>query len=207
MSISEKLVTIAENQEKVYKSGQSSMIDESKIIKKTVSGKYITSDDVSEIPHDIKVTLTSGGKNLWANGDSNFTTTSTDWKVNLSAGKTYTLSVFATSSDTDKTGCLVYDVTNGTYIGYVGRDRRSSITFTPSSDIKIIRFYASEGYSVSVDDTAKFKDIMIEEGDTATAYEPYKEILTDYSGVSFNTYGKNLFNQAGMKTGTQILLH
>ena len=37
----------------VYKAGQSSMVDESKLIPKTVSGSYISVDDVSEIPHSV----------------------------------------------------------------------------------------------------------------------------------------------------------
>ena len=37
----------------VYKAGQSSMVDESKLIPKTVSGNNISVDDVSEIPHSV----------------------------------------------------------------------------------------------------------------------------------------------------------
>ena len=60
MKIAEKLITIAENQEKVYDAGKQSMIDESKIIEKTVTGHgYVSANDVSEIPHDIRVKLTS----------------------------------------------------------------------------------------------------------------------------------------------------
>lgn len=44
----------------VYEAGQNSMIDESKIIEKTVSGKkYIAVDDVSELPHKVNVQLSS----------------------------------------------------------------------------------------------------------------------------------------------------
>lgn len=54
MSIAEKLTTIAENEQKVYKAGQSSMVDESKIIEKTVTGtNIVVIDDTSEIPHDV----------------------------------------------------------------------------------------------------------------------------------------------------------
>ena len=53
MSIAEKLTQVAENIPKVYKAGQSSMVDESKLIPKTVSGNYISVDDVSEIPHNV----------------------------------------------------------------------------------------------------------------------------------------------------------
>ena len=60
MSIAEKLTTVAENVPKVYEAGQKSMVDESKIIEKTVSGTNVVMvDDVSEIPHDVGVRLKS----------------------------------------------------------------------------------------------------------------------------------------------------
>ncbi len=43
----------------VYEAGKASMIDESKIIEKTVSGKIISVDDVSEIPHEVAIQLSS----------------------------------------------------------------------------------------------------------------------------------------------------
>lgn len=59
MTISEKLTKIAENVPKVYEAGQKSMVDESKIIEKTVSGSVIALDDVSEVPHEVSVQLSS----------------------------------------------------------------------------------------------------------------------------------------------------
>lgn len=60
MSIAEKLVTIAENEQKVYEAGQKSMVDESKIIEATVTGKErISLSDVSEIPHKITAFCTA----------------------------------------------------------------------------------------------------------------------------------------------------
>ena len=58
MSIAEKLITIAENEQKVFEAGQKSMVDESKIIEATAEGRNsVTINDVSEIKHKIKVTL------------------------------------------------------------------------------------------------------------------------------------------------------
>ena len=63
MNISDKTLQLKKDFDDVYKAGQSSMVDESKIIEKTVSGEYISVDDVSEVPHEVKVMLTSGGNN------------------------------------------------------------------------------------------------------------------------------------------------
>lgn len=78
MSIAEKLQTIAENEQRVYEAGQKSMVDESKIIERTATGSgELLVEDVSEIPHDCSLQLSSdsitdfsgvevtvGGKNL-----------------------------------------------------------------------------------------------------------------------------------------------
>ena len=53
MDVAEKIIRAKEDIDEVYEAGQSSMIDESKIIEKTVSGNYISVDDVSEIPHSV----------------------------------------------------------------------------------------------------------------------------------------------------------
>lgn len=47
------LDAMAESIPNVYEAGQQSMVDENKIIPKTVSGTYISVDDVSEIPHSV----------------------------------------------------------------------------------------------------------------------------------------------------------
>lgn len=71
---------MAESIPEVYKAGQSSMVDESKLIPKTVSGSYISVDDVSEIPHTVQckisgvdnpesVTVTRTRKNLFNKAD------------------------------------------------------------------------------------------------------------------------------------------
>jgi hypothetical protein len=80
MSIADKLTTIAENVPKVYEAGQKSMVDESKIIPKTITGssRVLSAYDVSEIPHKVSCKLASDtitdftgcsvevhGKNLW----------------------------------------------------------------------------------------------------------------------------------------------
>lgn len=58
-TISENNIVIAENMQKVYEAGQDSMVDPDKIIPKSTSGNPVYLDDVSEIPHDVGITLTS----------------------------------------------------------------------------------------------------------------------------------------------------
>ena len=71
MSIADKLTTVAENVPKVYKAGQDSMVDESKIVPKTVSGTSISVNDVSEIPHSVSCKVES--INLFQPTRSSFT--------------------------------------------------------------------------------------------------------------------------------------
>ena len=84
MDIANKLLTVAENEQKVaelntqlgeclgggtvsendvisevYKAGQQSMVDETKLIRKTVRGVGVGLSDISEIPHDIDIKLVS----------------------------------------------------------------------------------------------------------------------------------------------------
>lgn len=93
---------------------------------------------------------------------------------------TYTLSAVVTSSDTDKTQCLVLDATNNKILGYLNRNVRSSFTFTLEKPTKKLNFYASTTYNLSNEDTFKFADIQIEQNTTATPYKPYQEQKIDF---------------------------
>lgn len=62
-TISQNNLIIAENEQKVFEAGKKSMVDESKIIEHSVSAVgSVLLDDVSEIPHEIGVKVSS--KNL-----------------------------------------------------------------------------------------------------------------------------------------------
>lgn len=93
---------------------------------------------------------------------------------------TYTLSAVVTSSDTDKTQCLVLDATNNKILGYLNRNVRSSFTFTLEKPTKKLNFYASTTYNLSNEDTFKFADIQIEQNTMATPYKPYQEQKLDF---------------------------
>ncbi len=121
------------------------------------------------------VSLKRCGKNLWPNGDQTFTRYIQGLPVELYKGVTYTFSAVVTSTDTDNNVCLVHDNTNTLNLGSLSREGRSFITFTPAKNIFKLSLYASNNMTNSVDDTATFKNIQIEEGYTATEYEPYKE--------------------------------
>jgi hypothetical protein len=61
MTTAEKILRAKQDYDDVYQAGQSSMIDESKIIPKTIAPTNpVIVQDVSEIPHDLTVQLTSG---------------------------------------------------------------------------------------------------------------------------------------------------
>jgi hypothetical protein len=59
MSIAEKLTQVAENVPKVYEAGKKAVYDELEYIDKTLKGKVVRADYVSEVPHDVVVHLTS----------------------------------------------------------------------------------------------------------------------------------------------------
>ncbi len=86
------------------------------------------------------------------------------------------MSALVTSTDTDITTSrfIMYDE-NATEVKslYFSRGTRNSQSFTVSSDIYMVRFYASRNNETSADDTFTFADIQIESGTTATDYEPY----------------------------------
>lgn len=93
----------------------------------------------------------------------------------LTNGTTYTLSCVLTSTDTDSSLCGVYRRTTSseTFLVNEVRNTRVSITFTKATEDSFIRIYAGAGYSASIGDTITISDIQIEEGTTATPYEPY----------------------------------
>ena len=57
MSIADKLKTIAENETKVFKAGQMSVLSSSKALKGSAQGKSIVIKDISSIEHDVDVSI------------------------------------------------------------------------------------------------------------------------------------------------------
>lgn len=114
------------------------------------------------------------GENLYNKKDISGTRMA-EVKINELTAGTYTLSALATSSDTDRTQCLVLDATNNKNLGYLNRNVRSSFTFTLEKPTKKLNFYASTTYDLGENDTFKFADIQIEQKTMATSYKPYQE--------------------------------
>lgn len=116
------------------------------------------------------------GKNLWEFGDVSGTATVPYTLEKPILAGTYTMSAFVTSTDTDITTSrfIMYDE-DATEVKslYFSRGTRNSQSFTVSSDIYMVRFYASRNNETSADDTFTFADIQIESGSTATDFEPY----------------------------------
>lgn len=163
----------------------------------TATGKNIHLEDSSDDPLvSIKVKgstkqATRSGKNLYNKGNVSGTRM-VEVPINELLAGTYTLSAVATSSDTDKTQCLVYDATNNKPLGYLERNVRSSFIFTLAKPTKKLNFYASTDYVLGENDTFKFADIQIEQGTTATEYEQYGASPSpDYPAKIENVEGKN----------------
>ena len=163
-------------------------------------GKQIHLTDSAEEPlvdirlHGESTQKTRSGKNLY-NKRNVSGTLYKEVPINELPAGTYTLSAVATSSDTDRTQCLVLDATNNKNLGYLNRNVRSSFTFTLEKPTKKLNFYASTDYNLSNEDTFKFADIQIEQGTTATEYEPYGVMPSpDYPSEIENIEGKNKFN-------------
>ena len=121
------------------------------------------------------------GKNHWRIGDIHFQGYTSGLELTLPAG-TYTFSAEVSSDDTHSSRCLVTTFCeNNTSSHLVGRGKeRTGFSFTiPGGTVKFT-FYASSAFEYSLQDSASFEDIMVEEGETATDYAPHShsEIMT-----------------------------
>ena len=63
MSIADKLTTIAENEQRVYKAGQLNVLANAECLNGSLSGKGVSANDVNSIEHNVKCDVSS--KNLW----------------------------------------------------------------------------------------------------------------------------------------------
>jgi hypothetical protein len=120
-----------------------------------------------------EVDVTRAGKNQWSLGNISGTK-QIDINVNIPIGS-WTFSCEITSADVDGTTSLiiVYYDDDTTFLTRLNRNTRVSYTLTATKHIKKISFYAGYNSSQSAGDTFTYANIQLEEGTTATTYEPY----------------------------------
>lgn len=197
MNIAEKLTTIAENQENVYKAGQSSMVDESKIIEKTVSGtNVVVIDDTSEIPHDVGCKVES------VNLLSNFLSPDN----NDTNGITYTVNVDGTivangTATADSTFVFCRKNLVGTYTlsGCINGSKPTYYMGLGASNYCDVGYGTSRTYDtetavnifIRVAKGATVENVVfkpkLEKGSAATDYTPY----VDVSNIAVMRYGES----------------
>ena len=172
----------------------------------TLNGTANTRMKISLVPSELEQETTTG-KNKVNIGTTTFEVSKTYDNLNIPAG-TYTLSALITSSDTDVSVSRAYLYNGSTSLGnfQLSRNTRSFATITVEQPITQIVLYASNSYNNSVGDTATYKDVQLEEGSTATPYEPYtggiaspnpdypQDIHTISGDNTINVEGKNLLS-------------
>lgn len=159
-------------------------------IKASASGEIVRVDDVSPIEHTAKVKVRV--KNLFDYTRIVATDTYQKFKVSVKAGTAYTVS----SNIPKNTAAEVYF--NGDYTDVNGVWEGQSRTFIATTDEMYVAFQ-DRGSLQSVLDGTYY--VQMEQGDTATEYEPY----IDPSTVTLTRCGKNLVTNLGKSTeGTGI---
>lgn len=206
-TVSEKLLQVAQNNPKVYHSGQLNIVKNAECLKEFKSDTSLLLDNVSPVKHNMGVKV--HGKNLfnlsnWVsdykvthevldNGQILITGASettksgyTQFKQFLNAG-TYTVSATMTANSTGTHQMVnVWQVKDSQTIktlynsdGTTGLQRTVTITLTES------KYYYFGLYGGTDNDESVYVTIQIEYGSTATEYEPYNNDIQ-------NIYSKNL---------------
>ena len=190
---------MAEGVDGVYEAGKSSMIDESKIIEKTISGHNTVSvDDVSELPHDINVQLSSDtvtdfsgkvvsvyGKNLFNQNEpisalSFNSKTYYGYALTLPAGR-YTITPFPLSTNTN--GYIYIRTMQGITVQHnhprlVANGDINARTVDIADGASLIIYEASGNtQNAAIEQFSRF-NIQVEAGGTSTNYESYIAPIT-----------------------------
>lgn len=198
MSIADKLVTVAENQHKIYEAGQKAVLGADKIIIKRASGLGMVSmDDVSEFPHKVRVSLKN--KNLFNPKPENFNAQNIEFTgsgfivsgsfitynfKDFVVGETYFISGVGGT-----TAVEAVDAVGNILYGWYNIEIKQGVAFTVPNGTGFMRiyFYGTDG--------GAYSNIQIEKGTTATPYTPY---LDDINIVEVKRYGKNLISSIGV---------
>ncbi len=190
----------------VFEAGQSSMVDQSKIVENTVSGNPVYIDDASELPHDVTVRLSS--KNIFprlhsVTQDGVTVTVDNDGVIHLNGTCTssfivyvnkniektgrYYLSDFATGIFPDSAyyRTVVYDSVNSVELG-VRNNEDSDIIKTDTLIQGSVDFRIRINAGHTYDDCTLSPTLFYKE--EPTEYVPYKDSV---SGLSVTRYGAN----------------
>ena len=148
------------------------------------------------------------GKNLYGFEEATFTQRKTALLQNPIPAGTYAVSATCNSDDTNEKNCIA------TFLS-AGRTKRKSCTFARDvRDVEILTvdfpisemwFMASSSYDGGEGDTATWKQVQIERGTTATAYEPYNG-TTLTATLPQTIYGGELDWNTGVLTVNRYLL-
>ena len=183
----------------VYKAGQSSMVDESKLIPKTVSGNYISVDDVSEIPHSVGCKVES--VNLWTlaneyvvTGNAENTHIIATQYCNIKEPTTFSCVVKKEDVESSQNGNLIY-----LWVTYADKTSRAktvvdtatnteSVFLLDGSEDNPIVSWHMQKHDRYVSGTITISNIMLNRGTTALLYTPY----VSPENVSVTRCGKNM---------------
>lgn len=180
MNIADKIMRAKEDYDAVYEAGKKSMVDESKIIEKTVSGSVIALDDVSEVPHEVVVQLSNSEENLIPYPYTHTTQTHNGITFTDNGDRTITISGVATNdayfylctndfgnNNAWNTNVVDGYLFSGTHIFYNGVNTKVTCIVVPSG-----RDYT-----------------------TPITVNPYiKRVSEDFSGVEVKVFGQNIFS-------------
>ena len=163
------------------------------VVKYSVSGKNVKIDNISPIEHNVKVKV--GGKNLFNiskvssvagltnNGDGTLTVSG----INIADETQKTLKDYAPSLEIGKT-YILSGLTTGTNKYIYLRAEKRAWQFGAVETITENMLNSIVSFSSAKEGGDTISNIQIEEGDTATEYEPYIDPTT----VSVTGCGKNL---------------
>ncbi len=192
--ISANNVTIAENEQKVYKAGQLKTLQDSEYMNAKVSGTAITVNDVSPIEHSVGCKLAR--KNLCSNKYTDYADTS--YKSLYAANAPLIMSFKDKDTSVDVSGCYIGFCVNPNNVSSEGyrwivdngilKSTKTNNAVTNGALCPYIIFFpqAQEVFNKLM----QRWDIQVEEkGTTATEYTPYVEEL---DGIEVSRYGKNL---------------
>ncbi len=184
----------------------------------TASGEIVALNDVSPVPHDVEVKVSSknilpypytysdytqNGITVTDNGDGSITVNGTatggahfyftnhELTDLLEDGETYTVSI----ATPEKILPVFHCVDKGT--GQISYHGGNIITFTVNKEkytYHQLRIQVGEGFSC--DNLTIYP--QLEKGSTATPYTPY---IDDFAEVEVKRYGANLFNIAATEIG------